>query len=410
MGLIDLFRSRFTSDHETKSTTSGTSNPEPWLFDLFSGGSTLSGPPVTPATAMRVPAVKASVELISSTVGTLPCKIFVSNDKGGKDADPAHPAYGLVHDDANEWTSAGKLRELLTADALLHGNGFAAAVRVNGKVQEFIRLVPGTVTVEIATTGEPVYKVREGRGERRYSFKDVLHVAAPASFDGVTGIAPIFHCREAIGLALTLEQHAARLFGNGARPSGILSLAPNVSAEAFSKIKTAWQAAHDGSANSGKTAVIPGEAQFTQLMLTSVDSQFAEMRTFQTVEIARAFRVPPHMIFEMGRATWSNTEELNRHFLTYSLMPWLKAWEAAYRRVLLPVDQREGVTIEFVVDALLSATTAQRATAYQQFRAAGIMTANEIRALENLPALPDGNSLASPFTSTDKKTEAPADE
>lgn len=407
MGFFDRVVSRFTSEHEEKALPySGIAAPEPWLFDLFTGGASVSGVAVTPATAMRVPAVKAAVELISSTVGTLPAKVFISNDKGGKDADPDHPAYTLVHDDANEWTSAGKLREQLTMDALTHDTGgFAYVNRVNGKPVEFIRLVPGTVTVEIdALTGEPRYKVGEGKGQRVYSFRDILHIQAPG------GIAPIHHAREAIGLALTLEQHAARLFGKGARPSGLLKFPNKLGPEVATRISQSWHAAHAGE-NTGRTAVLEEGGEFQALSFSSVDAQFAEMRTFQIVEIARAFRVPPSMIFEMSRATWSNSEEMNRHFLQFTLLPWLKAWEAGYRRVLLPAEERDGVTIEFITDALLSATTAQRAEAYSKFRSAGIMTANEVRALENLPALPDGNSLASPFTTTDKtKPEAPANE
>jgi HK97 family phage portal protein len=346
------------------------------------------------------------VELISSTVGTLPAKVFISNDKGGKDADRSHDAYRLVHDDANEWTSAGKLREQLTADALTHdAGGFAFVNRVDGKPFEFIRLPPGTVTFELdANTGEPRYKVGEGRGQRVYSFRDILHVQAPG------GRAPIHDARDAIGLAITLEQKAAKIFDKGGRPSGILKFPTKLGPDVAARMSQSWNAAHAGEA-SGRTAVLEEGGDFTQLTFSSVDLQFMELRTFQIVEVARAFRVPPSLLFEMSRATWSNSEEMNRHFLQFTLLPWLKAWEAAYRRVLLPVDQREGVSIEFITDALLAPTTAARATAYQAFRSAGIMTANEIRARENLPALPDGNSLTSPFTSSaTTTTEAPADE
>lgn len=124
------------------------------------------------------------------------------------------------------------------------------------------------------------------------------------------------------------------------------------------------------------------------------------MRAFQIVEIARAFRVPPHMIYDLGRATWSNSEQQNAEFLVYSLMPWLRIWQDAYSRVLVDPLDADTFTIEFVVDALLRPDTQTRAGAYQVFRSAGIMTANEIRALENLAPLPEGNSLANPYTGT----------
>ncbi len=349
---------------------------------------------------MRVPAVSAAVELIASTVGTLPAKVFANVDKGGKEPDTDHPAHAIVHDDANPWTSAGKFREQLTQDALLHGNGFALVNRVDGRVVELNRLAPNSIALELdAATGEPRYRVKQGDGFATYSIDDILHIAAPVSFDGLNGVAPIFLAREAIGLALTLELHASRLFANGARPGGILRFQSKLGAETAARIKAAWQSAF-GSEGSGKTAVLEEGAEFQALTFNSVDAQFHEMRVFQVIEIARAFRVPPTMIFEMGRATWGNSEELRRHFLTFTLSPWLKAWEAAYRRILLPAGQSEGLTIEFVTDALLSATTAQRAEAYTKFRSAGVMTANEIRALENLPARTDGDTLASPFTTS----------
>ncbi|MHB2165737.1 phage portal protein [Alsobacter sp. R-9] len=381
--------------------SSGIAIPEPWLSELFGAVPTLSGASVTPESAMRVPAVKASVELISSTVGTLPAKVFRRFPEGGKEAATDHPAYALVHDDANDWTSAHALRTQLTIDALLRGNGFAYANRVNGRIVELVRLTGVEILVD-DVTGEPAYRV-DGR---IYQRTEILHIAAPVSFDGITGVSPVTLAREAIALALVLEQHAANLFGRGARPSGILRFQKALPAEVAARIRDAWHTAHGGS-NSGKTAVLEEGAEFQQIAFNSVDAQFAEMRTFQTLEIARAFRVPPHMLFELGRATWSNSEQQNREFLQTTLLPWLRAWEAAYRRLLLTPEDRAEHSIEFVVDDLLRADTASRATAYAALRQAGVMTANEIRALENLPAHPDGDMLDNPAIATTSNQETP---
>jgi HK97 family phage portal protein len=369
---------------------SGLATPEAWLSELFGASPTLSGPAVTPQSAMRVPAVAAAVSLISSTVGTLPAKVF-ARGADGKAPDTSHAAHALVHDDANDWTSATALRTALTADALLHDCGGAAFVnRVEGRPVELIRLAPGSFTrKEHATTGEPFFEIGQGRDKRTLPFRDVLHIQAPA------GVAPVTLAKEAIGLALTLEQHAARLFGNGARPSGLITFKTNPGPEGLAKAKTAWQAAHGGD-KSGGTAVMPGDATWQGLTLTSVDAQFAEMRAFQIVEIARAFRVPPHMLFEMGRATWGNSEQMMSEFLRFCLLSWLRIWEAAYRRTLISADERDTRSIEFIVDDLLRADTATRAAAYAQFRSAGVLTANECRALENRPALAGGDTLANP--------------
>jgi len=352
---------------------------------------------------MKVPAVASSVALISSATASLPVKVLASSADTGKEANPDHPAYNLVHRDSNDWTSAGALRAALTADALLHDRGgFAYVNRVNGKPVEILRLEPTSVSVDHdKISGEPFYVSGEGRNRKTYSYRDILHIQAP------NGVSPIFQAREAIGLALVLEQHAGRLFSKGARPSGVLKFPKMLGEDAAKRIATGWHAAHAGE-NSGRTAILEEGGEFQALSFTSVDSQFAEMRAFQIVEIARAFRVPPHMIYDLGRATWSNSEQMNAEFLTYTLMPWIKIWEAAYTRVLLRDDERDSHSIEFVVDGLLRPDTATRASAYQVFRSAGIMTANEIRKLENLPPLPGGDDLTNPYTQSGTREQVAA--
>lgn len=390
-------------------------DPADWLLEVFGIASPVaSGVAVTPRTALSVPAVRAAVELIAGTLGTLPVKVFDIATNGGKEVTADHPASVIVHRDANPWTSAGALRAQLTMDALLNDQGgFAFANRRDGRVVELIRLQPGTMTVETdPRTGEPIFKQSDSAGQRVHGFRDIIHIRALASLDGLRGEAPIRTAKEAIGLCLALEQHAARLFANGGRPSGILSFPQRLGAEVAKRIKLSWQAATAGG-NSGGTAVLEEGGAFTPLAFTSVDSQFAEMRAFQIVEISRAFNVPPTFLSDFSRATWSNITEANRQLVTFSLMPWFKQWEAAYRRVLLSDEDRAaGTTIEFVVDGLLQGNASERAEALSKFRSAGIMTANEARRLENLPAMDGGDVLQNPFTTSGKTpvaTEAPAD-
>jgi HK97 family phage portal protein len=325
----------------------------------------------------------------------MPAKVFRREATGGKTEDTAPPAHALVHGDANPWTSAVELRTRLTADALLHGGGYAFANRVNGRVVEFIRLRPETVTELVDdVTGEPAFRVTEKGGERLYRWRDIL-VVRPF------GASPVRLAREAIGLALVLEQHAARLFARGGRPSGLLSSDQTLNEGAAARMKASWQAATGGS-NSGGTAILEQGMKFQQLALTSVDAQFAEMRVFQINEIARAFNVPGHMLKEMSTSTWSNNEQANLEFLQFTLQPWLDAWVAAYRRVLFDENDATDFVIEFITDALLRADTATRSEAFAKWRSMGVMTANEVRARENLPALPGGDKLENPYTTSAK--------
>lgn len=398
--LAHTLKTKFLSANRALDTKAGLAAPDPAMLALFGVLPSISGASVTPQSAMSVPAVAAAVGLISSTIGTLPAKVFTKLDTGGKTPAPDHAAYPIVHDDANEWTSACQLRSQLTADALLFGNGYAYANRVNGKVQEFIRLDPASVTPKIdAVTGEPTYEVKQGNTKRLYPFRDILHIPATTTSDGVTGIAPIHFAREAIALSITLEGHAAKLFGRGARPSGVLTFEKKLDPETAKRISESWHLAHSGEA-AGKTAVLEEGGSFEPITFNSVDAQFAEMRRFQILEIARAFRVSPFFLMELERATWSNSEQMRLDFMQFTLLPWLRTWEAAYRRVLLDPSERSTTSIEFVVDDLLRGDTTTRATAYAQFRSAGVMTANEIRKLENLPALPGGDELSNPYTST----------
>ncbi|GHA34944.1 head HK97 family portal protein [Devosia pacifica] len=391
--------SKFLSDVLKKSEVEQTDSRLSTLTDplaslLFGAQPTYSNISVTPKTAMQVPAVASAVTLISDAVGTLPVKLYVRNGKG-KEADTAHPAFTLAHDEATDWTSAAELRTQLTRDALLHDNGgFALAVRGgSGNVVELHRLDPATVELKTdETTREPFYLVREGRKNVRHEYWDILHVRHD---DG----APINLARNAIALAIDLERHAAKLFSNGARPSGILSTDAKTPA-GLKNIAEMWNATFGDPSNTGKPAILPEGTNYQQTGLSSVDAQFEQMRRFQTEEIARTFRVPPTMLFDLTRGTWSNTEEMGHQFLTYTLRPWLKAWEWAYARVLLTPEERRTRFFEFITDDLLTVSFAQRAASYGQYRSMGVLTANEVRAGLNLPPLLGGDELQNPYTTT----------
>ena len=401
MGFLSLFR----GDKDEAAVEIKGAGPftltDPSAYDLFVPITSVSGVSVNPATAMRVPAVSAAVTLISNAIGNLPAKVFRRLDGGGKESAPEHPAYGIVHDDATEWQSAYEFRRQLTADAMLFGNAFAFVNRIGGRVVELVRFPPQNVTVKVSEqTGEPFYEVRQDRSAVRvYSFADILHLQAPFSDNGYTGTAPIVLGREAIGLAIMLERKAAQVFVNSSRPACALLFEKPLDDRAKERVSKAWSDATTGE-NSFKTPILEHDAKIVQFQFSSVDTQFLEMRTFQIDEIARAFCIPPTMLFELTRGTWSNTEQMNLQFLQLTLLPWLRAWEAAYRRALLPREDRSTFSIEFVVDDIARADLATRTEAYGKLISARAMTPNEVRARENLPALPGGDELANPYTTT----------
>jgi HK97 family phage portal protein len=380
--------------------------PDDWLRELFGAIPSVTGVSVNPRSALTCTAVACAVRTIAEPCGSLPLHVYKRGADGARDRDPQHPAYRVLHANANPWTGAGDFRTQLTTDALLHGNGFAFVNRVDGRVRELVRLQPGAVTAKVDdTTGEPIYELRGNTGTRRLDRRDVLHIRCSLSHDGLNGESPVHLAREAIGLALVMEQHASQLFGNGARPAGTIEndkvkLGPN----AVENIRKVLTAQNEGARNSGRTMILPEGWKFNPLTFNSTDAQFLELRKYAVDEIARAFRVPPHLLFEMGRATWGNSEELGAAFLTYSLMFWLKSWEGAINRVLFTEEERETHFAEFLVDDLLRADFTKRSDGISKMISARVLNPNEARKIAfNLSPYDGGDEFVNPNT-----TAAPA--
>ncbi|MET3578219.1 HK97 family phage portal protein [Mesorhizobium robiniae] len=386
---VEFLKSIFGSGIEKKSVPLSDSYG---MESIFGTPNTVAGPAINAATALRVPAVYSAIVLITDAIGSLPAKVFQTAG-GEKQTADTHPAYRLVHDEANDWTSAGALRATLTVDALLHDHGYALANRVgDGKVQEFNRLDPRSVTIKAdEITGEPVYEVRDGSRVRRYGYRDILHISAPL------GLAPIKAGREAIGLSKVMEQYAGSLFANRARPGVIIKSPLKLGDEAKKRIRDSWNAGFRNDGNGGTAVFDEGMSSETVNAMTSADAEFSKSRADQVVEIARLFRVPPHLLFELSRATWGNAEEMYQAFLDLTLRPWLDAWEWAYARVLLtPQERASGYYVEFVIDDLMTANAATRADVYAQYRAMGVLTANEVRAGLNRAPIDGGDTLDNP--------------
>ncbi len=407
------FPSRQTSAVTAIEQRASLAAPDDFLLELFGAVPGASGAVVNPSTALQVPAVAAGVKALSEPCSILPLHAYRRDTNGSRERDADHVASRLLNGDANPWTRGPQLRELMTADAICYDvGGFAEIVRDGDRLpRELHRLHPSTVTIEIdSVTGEPRYRVATGTGQRFISFQDILHLRAPSPLcmNSISGKSPLMQAKDAIGLLITLQAHACRLFANGGRPSGILSFPQKLGAEVAKRIKASWQAATSGNA-AGGTAVLEEGGKWESLQFTSVDAQFMEIWALAITEVARILRVPPVLLMDYSRQTWANAETGGQQFLTYSLAPWLARWEAEVTLKLIELDDRSAVFVEHLTDALLRADFASRATAYGQYRSMGAMTANEVRAGLNLPPLPDGNSLSNPYTSTGK-TDAPKTE
>lgn len=341
------------------------------LFALFGLTETASGVMVSAESAIKVPAVSSAVRLISEAAATLPRLVKAVAADGMETDAPTHWANQLLNGRANDWTSGYELiRDLMVAALTEDRGGIAWANRVaGGRVAEMIQYRPGLITVDYhPNTGEPSYRL----DNRVIAGSDMVHLRP------VFGRSPLTLAREAIALALVMERHASQLFGKGARPSGVLSFPKGMGEESVKKARLAWAATHEAGDN-GKTAILYDGAEFKPLAFTSTDAQFLENRAFQVLEVARCFRVPPSMLFDLSRATWSNTEQLGKEFLIYCLDPWLCALEAALDRALFVGGDRGKFRVRFDRDDMTRADLQTRATTINSLIASEVINPNEGR-------------------------------
>jgi len=374
-----------------------------WEALVDFGRETASGILVSPDNALRCTAVFAGVRVRTETLGQLPIHLYKRGADGAKSRADDHPLYRLLHDRPNAWTSAAEFVLQLEKDTITHGDGFALANRSGSKIVELIRLKPGSVTVETDPDSlEPRYRVTiKGNTQALYRWQDILHIPS------IDGMSPIRQCSESIGLAIAMERHAGRIFGNGGRPSGILKKkGPPLTPEAYARLKDSWTSAHAGE-NSGKTAILEGDLEFEALTFNSVDLQFQELRAFQLGEIARALAVPPTLLFDYGRATWGNAESMAQNFLSFTILPRVKIWQGAISRLLSPEEQKN-LYPEFMVDELVKADIAARFEAYSKAIASRILNPNEARAKENLSPYEGGDIFANPNIDTAEPAAQPA--
>ena len=397
MGILSgLFRSR---DKPTD-RTAGSS------YSFFLGG-TASGKYVTERSAMQMTAVYCCVRILSEAVASLPLQFYRYTDDSGKEKAVDHPLYFLLHDEPNPEMTSFIFRETLMTHLLLWGNAYSQIIR-NGKgeVVALYPLMPDRMKVDRDEHGRLYYEYtvydsddvdgRKGTDKVgrtvRLQPHDVLHIPG-LGFDGLVGYSPIAMAKNAIGLAIATEEYGSKFFANGAAPSGVLEHPGTIKDP--SKVRESWQATFGGSGNSNKIAVLEEGMKYTPISISPEQAQFLETRKFQIDEIARIFRVPPHMIGDLEKSSFNNIEQQSLEFVKYTLDPWVSRWEQAMVRALLTPDEKKKYFFKFNVDGLLRGDYQNRMNGYATARQNGWMSANDIRELENLDRIPeeDGGDL-----------------
>ena len=364
-------------------------------FSFLFGG-TSSGKTVNERTAMQTTAVFACVRILAEAVAGLPLHVYRYREDGGKERIPQHPLYNLFHNETNPEMTSFVFRETLMSHLLLWGNAYAQIVR-NGRGQPvaLYPLLPSKMDVNRAPNGELFYTYyldtdesgRQPQGGVITLRRDqVLHIPG-LGFDGLVGYSPIALAKNAIGMALATEEYGASFFANGANPGGVLEHPGTI--KDIQRVKDSWNSAYQGSGNAHRVAVLEENMKFHAIGIPPEQAQFLETRKFQINEIARIFRIPPHMIGDLDKSSYSNIEHQSLEFVKYSLDPWVVRWEQSLCQSLLLPSEKSAIFIRFNVEGLQRGDFKSRMESYAVGIQNGFYCPNDIRNLENMNLIPE---------------------
>ena len=347
----------------------------------FFFGTSSSGKSVNEKTALQTTAVYACVRILAETIALLPLHIY-RYSPSGKEKAANHPLYYLLHSEPNPEMTSFVFRETLMGHLLLWGNAYAQIIRDGrGRVLGLYPLLPNKMLVSRTDQGILFYQYEKDGRTFFLPDTDVLHIPG-LGFDGLVGYSPIAMAKNAIGMAIATEEYGAKFFANGASPGGVLEH-PGVVKDP-GKIRESWNAVYQGSGNAHRVAVLEEGMKFQPIGIPPEQAQFLETRKYQLNEIARIFRIPPHMIGDLEKSSFSNIEQQSLEFVMYTLDPWVIRWEQAIQRALLSGGEKRQYFVKFNVDGLLRGDYQSRMNGYAVGRQNGWLSTNDIRELENL--------------------------
>ncbi|MBB3142818.1 phage portal protein [Halomonas organivorans] len=373
-----------------------------WVSSV-AGRQTKAGTMVNTETAMAVSALRACVTLLAESVAQLPCELYRRDANGGRDRAIDHPLYDVVHSAPNRKDTSFEYYEQGIGSLALEGNEFSLIERDGaGYPRELIPVHPKKVRVLKGPDGMPYYELLDLN--EVLPMRMVHHVKA-FSVDGFVGLSPIATNADAIGLALATEQHAAAVFQRGTTMSGVIQRpreAPPIEDQAkVDRLLEKFAEKHSGLRNMFSVALLQEGMEYKQLAMDNEKAQLLESRNFGVIEVCRLYKVPPHMVQQLDKATFNNIEHQGLQFVIFTLLPWIKRKEAAMMRDLLLPEERKNLYIEFNVQGLLRGDQKSRYEAYALGRQWGWLSVNDIRRLENMPPIPGGNRYLTPMNMTD---------
>ncbi|MBA3688483.1 MAG: phage portal protein [Chloroflexi bacterium] len=389
---------------EERTHTTGLASPQGWLNDALGGKPGPSGKRVTTETAMGIPSVWAAVSIISEQIGQLPLKVYRRLDSGDRVEARNHRSWALLHDKPNSSTPADRFWSTIAAHLLLHGNAFLRKHRdaATGVVDEIYILAPDQVTVAYnPETGAKQFVHNPSdsvRPKRIYDETEVLHIFG-TSLDGVVGLSVIQTCRGTLGTAVARDEFEGVFYARGATLSGVLQHPNKLSLEAAQNLKDSFALVYGGSGKAHGTPVLEEGLEFVSVGSPLKDLQLVAAQNSTRTDIAVMFKLPPNYLGGSSGdgLTYATVESNQIQFALHAIAPWTNTIAKALSNDpgILPQNVFEA---EFTLEAMMRGAANDRADFYQKMIAMGAMTADEVRHLENWPAL----------TAAQKKDLAPA--
>lgn len=351
--------------------------------------------------AMKYTAVFSCVRVLGETAASVPVMLYRKKPDGDRETSTDLALYDILHNRPNDEMSPFNFKEMCMAALNLGGN--SVSERLVDRSGNLVGLYPYQWQ-QVAIDRDPAtkrlqYKISSStRTVAKTLYRnEVFHIPG-MSLDGIVGLSPISYAASAIRLGTSYEQFGVNLYQNGAFPSGAFSFEGILSDPAFQRLKTDLDQNYTGLRKTGKPMLLEQNGKFTPFIINPADAQLIENKKFQIEDIARIYRMPLHLIQNLDRATNNNIEHQSLEFVMYTMLPWFKRWEENINMQLLtPAERRAGYYVEFKIDGLLRGDAKSRAESYALGRQWGWLSVNDIRRLENLSPIPNGDIYLEPM-------------
>ena len=366
----------------------------PYIPNVFGN---FTGKSVDSTSALGLSAVWGCTKVLSESIASLPLHIYERMADGDRLLADTHRLYFLLHNQPSKLYTSYTFIEYLVKSICLNGNGYAVINRDrNANIVSFTCINPTDVKI-LQEYGSLYYNIK-GYDEL-IPAEDIIHVKNLTN-DGILGMSPIQYAAESLGWGIALQTYGNTYFGNGGMPSGTLESDKVLTTEAVERLRQSWDKAYGGVDNANKVAVLEEGIQFKPVSISNESAQFLASRQWSISEIARWYRVPPHLIQDLSKSSFNNIEMQSMEFIQYTLTPLLKRFEQEFNSKVFKVNERNRFYVEFNVNGLLRGDAKTRADLYTKAIQWGWMSINEVRRKENLNAIPDGDEHLVPMNMT----------